>query len=34
MVQRLGTRSAGRLAGPIDAAGALEIARRSRGTPR
>jgi Holliday junction DNA helicase RuvB len=31
---RIVTRSAGLLAVPMDAAGALEIARRSRGTPR
>jgi len=31
---RIVTRSAGLLAVPVDAAGALEIARRSRGTPR
>ncbi|MCB1980825.1 MAG: Holliday junction branch migration DNA helicase RuvB, partial [Rhodoferax sp.] len=31
---RIVTRSAGLLGVPIDAAGALEIARRSRGTPR
>jgi Holliday junction DNA helicase RuvB len=31
---RIVTRSAGLLNAPIDAAGALEIARRSRGTPR
>ena len=31
---RIVTRSAGLLKAPIDAAGALEIARRSRGTPR
>jgi Holliday junction DNA helicase RuvB len=31
---RIVTRSAGLLNVPIDAAGALEIARRSRGTPR
>ncbi len=33
-LQRIVTRSAGLLEVPIDAAGALEIARRSRGTPR
>jgi len=31
---RIVTRSAGLLGVPVDAAGALEIARRSRGTPR
>jgi Holliday junction DNA helicase RuvB len=31
---RIVTRSAGLLEAPIDAAGAMEIARRSRGTPR
>ena len=33
-LQRIVTRSAGLLGAPIDADGALEIARRSRGTPR
>ena len=33
-LQRIVTRSAGLLNAPIDADGALEIARRSRGTPR
>jgi len=33
-LQRIVTRSAGLLNAPIDAPGALEIARRSRGTPR
>ena len=33
-LQRIVTRSAGLLETPIDAAGALEVARRSRGTPR
>ncbi|MFN3886995.1 MAG: Holliday junction branch migration DNA helicase RuvB [Aquabacterium sp.] len=33
-LQRIVTRSAGLLGAPIDEAGALEIAKRSRGTPR
>ena len=33
-LERIVTRSAGLLNAPIDAAGAMEIARRSRGTPR
>src|SRR3990167_2206067 len=33
-LQRIVTRSAGLLGAPIDAAGAMEVARRSRGTPR
>ncbi len=33
-LQRIVTRSAGLLNAPIDAEGALEVARRSRGTPR
>ena len=33
-LQRIVTRSAGLLGAPIDAEGALEVARRSRGTPR
>lgn len=33
-LERIVTRSAGLLHAPIDAAGAMEIARRSRGTPR
>jgi Holliday junction DNA helicase RuvB len=33
-LSRIVTRSAGLLGAPVDAAGALEIARRSRGTPR
>ena len=33
-LQRIVTRSAGLLGAPIDAVGAMEVARRSRGTPR
>jgi holliday junction DNA helicase RuvB len=33
-LQRIVTRSSGLLGAPIDAAGAMEVARRSRGTPR
>ena len=33
-LQRIVTRSAGLLGAPIDVAGAMEVARRSRGTPR
>ncbi len=33
-LQRIVTRSAGLLGAPIDAEGAMEVARRSRGTPR